>query len=274
MTSSPKDQGAFAGSSWNPEQYNKFADSRSRPGWDLLNRIADCSPAVIYDLGCGTGRLTRALAERWPAAQVIGVDHSPEMLAAAAEGGGPIEWRRADLQDWLPDERPDLLYANASLHWVTDHATVFPRLLNSLNPGGCLAVQMPLSWALPSHRLMRETLVDGGPGGRPLGPPELRQAVARNWVGTAAGYHEMLAGLTDSLEIWETEYLQVLAGDDPVLAWVRSTGLRPILNSLDQQERDLFLAAYAQRLRAAYPVRKDGRTLFPFRRLFLVARVR
>ena len=120
---------------------------------------------------------------------------------------------------------------------------------------------------------MRETLADGGPGGAPIGPESLRQAVAVKWVEDAAVYYEVLSACTSSLDIWETEYLQILEGPDPVLEWVKSTGLRPILNGLDDDSREAFLAEYRRRLREAYPRRRDGRTLYPFRRLFIVATV-
>src|SRR5204862_4931037 len=138
-------------------------------------------------------------------------------------------------------------------------------------PGGCLAVQMPLSWSMVSHRLMRQTLSDGGPGGSALGTEELRQRVARKWVDDADEYYDLLVGLTATIDIWETEYLQILDGRDPVLEWVKGSGLRPILNELSPTERAAYLDEYARRLREAYPERAYGRTLYPFRRLFIVA---
>jgi trans-aconitate 2-methyltransferase len=231
------------------------------------------APAVVYDLGCGPGEVTRVLAERWPSATVYGIDNSPEMLQKASSEPSRIHWIAADIATWAPAEAPDLIYSNATLHWVTDHEVIFPRLAGFLKPGGVLAVQMPLSWDAPSHRLMRETLATGGPGGRALGTEELRQAVARRWVEHAAFYYDLLADRTTSLDIWETEYLQFLEGDDPVLEWVKGTGLRPILNGLDDVERTFFLASYTQRLREAYPTHANGRTRYPFRRLFIVTTV-
>ena len=269
----PLHQGEVAGTRWDPALYAKFADHRLRPALELLERVPLAAPAVVYDLGCGTGQVTRLIAERWPAAAVSGLDHSAEMLARAATEPSRVRWIEADLRDWHPEAAPDLIYANATLHWVDGHHELFPRLAGSLNPGGCLAVQMPQSWSSPSHRLMRETLANGGPHGGALGPESLRQAVARNWVAEAAAYYDLLAGCARGLDIWETEYLQVLEGNDPVLEWVKGTGLRPILNGLDDDERAIFLGEYARRLRAAYPVRTDGRTLYPFRRLFIVATV-
>jgi trans-aconitate 2-methyltransferase len=269
----PLHQGEVAGTRWEPALYAKFADHRLRPALELLARVPLAAPGVVYDLGCGTGEVTRLMAERWPAAVVAGLDHSAEMLARAATAPSPVRWIEADLREWHPEAAPDLIYSNATLHWLDGHHELLPRLIGLLNPGGCLAVQMPQSWAAPSHRLMRETLANGGPHGQPIGPETLRQAVGRNWVGDAAGYYDLLTERTRGLDIWETEYLQVLTGDDPVLDWVKGTGLRPILTGLDDDERAIFLGEYARRLRAAYPVRTDGRTLYPFRRLFIVATV-
>lgn len=269
--SEPIHQGRAAGTRWDPQQYLKFSDHRLRPALELLERVPLQSPRLIYDLGCGDGQMARLMAERWPDAQVYGLDNSPQMLEKAGAEPSRVEWGKADIHTWQPAQPPDLIYSNATLQWLDGHATLFPRLVESLAPGGCLAVQMPLSWGMPSHRLMRETLADGGPNGAPLGTESLRLSVARKWVEDAGEYYDLLVGCTSSLDIWETEYLQVLAGDDPVLEWVKGTGLRPILNSLAGEERETFLAEYGGRLRAAYPVKSDGRTLYPFRRLFLVA---
>lgn len=267
----PSHQGQIAGTRWDAYQYLKFSDHRLRPALELINRIPLESPRVICDLGCGTGQVTRLIAERWPSATVYGIDHSKEMLAQATAEPGGIQWVEADIRTWSPGEPPDLIYSNAALHWVEAHYELFPRLVGALKANGCLAIQMPLSWEAPSHKLMRETLENGGPGGSPLGTETLRQAVNRKWVEEAETYYELLADRTRCLDIWETEYLQVLEGGHPVFEWVKATALRPILNGLDEQERALFLAEYARRLRAAYPARPDGRTLYPFRRLFIAA---
>lgn len=258
---------------WDPNLYLRFADHRLRPALELLARVPLGSPAVVYDLGCGAGNVTRLLAERWPAATITGVDSSREMLAEAATASAAIRWVEADLRTWEPAVAADLLFSNATLHWLDAHAVLFPRLVRALRPGGCLAVQMPLSWDLPSHRLMRETLADGGPGGRALGSDELRGAAAAQPVGAPAAYYDLLVGVTKTIDIWTTDYLQILEGDDPVLAWVQATGLRPIMHGLAADESEIFRAEYARRLRAAYPRRADGRTLYPFHRLFVVATV-
>ena len=266
--------GVGSSTSWDPYQYRRYSDHRLRPALDLIERIPVIAPRTVYDLGCGTGNVTRLLARRWPEARVVGLDHSPEMLAEAMAGeqaaGEPsaIGWVQADLRDWQPEGAPDLLFSNATLHWLPDHAALFPNLLASIAPGGALAVQMPRSWGLDSHRLMRETLTD-----LELGSDELRRALDKEPVEAPETYWRLLAPRAKHLDIWETEYLQVLEGPDPVLEWVKGTGLRPVLHELVGAERDRFLNDYGARLRKAYPQASDGRTLYPFRRLFLIAQV-
>ena len=260
-----------AGTRWDPGQYHRFTDHRLRPALDLLARVPVAGPSLVCDLGCGSGNVTRVIAERFTAARVAGIDTSSEMLAKAAGTPGRIEWIQADVAEWEPERPPELIYSNAALHWVDDHSVLFPRLIGLLAPGGCLAVQMPLSYSMPSHVLMREALATGGANGTRLGDDALAAAVARKWVLDAGEYHDLLAPHASSLDIWESEYLQRLEGDDPVLEWVRSTGLRPILNGLHGAERERFIDVYRERLRHAYPRRADGYTLYPFRRLFMVA---
>ena len=276
MTQEAPHQRDLAGESWDPGQYLKFADHRLRPALDLMGRIPPENPQVVYDLGCGSGNVTRRLAERWPEADVVGVDNSPEMLERAASGGsdalsGRVRWQTGDLADWRPDCTPSILYSNAAIQWAADHHELVPRLWNLLPSGGCLAVQAPLSWDMRSHHLMRETLADGGPGGQPVGSEELRRAVGNRWVQDPDFYYDLLAPGAAHLDVWTTEYQHVLSGDDAVLEWVRSTGLRPILNGLSDGDREAYLAEYRRRLNAEYPRRADGVTLYPFRRLFFVA---
>lgn len=264
-------QGRVAGTHWDPNQYLKFTDHRLRPALELLGRVPLTSPDVIYDLGCGSGNVTRMIAAQWPSASVYGLDNSAEMLEKAALEPSRINWLQADIQNWQPADPPDLIYSNATLQWVDGHENLFPRLMRLLAPGGCLAVQMPLSWGMPSHRLMRDVLADGGIEGAAIGSDELRLAVGRKWVDNAEVYYDLLAPWSVHLDIWETDYLQVLSGEEPVFEWVKSTGLRPILKGLNDCDRAIFLAAYRQRLLQTYPKRPDGFTLYPFRRLFVLA---
>lgn len=209
---------------------------------------------------------------RWPDAKVTGLDNSSEMLREAAANGGDVVWQKADIADWVPDKPVDVLYSNAALHWLPDHRRLFGRLVSHLAPGGVLAVQMPLSWSEPSHVLMRETLRTGNSGGTQLGPERLRSQMSRKWVAEPAEYYDTLSPLVESVDIWTARYLQVLSGPEPVFEWVKGTRLRPILETLEGPELEEFLIQYRKRLLEVYPPRSDGTTIYPFPRLFIVAR--
>jgi trans-aconitate 2-methyltransferase len=249
---------------WNPQQYLKFSQPRLRPALDLLARIDVTSPRRIYDLGCGTGNITRMLAERWPSARVTGVDDSSEMLARASAESKHVEWVQESLADWRPDEPAGLIYSNAALHWLPDHATLFPRLIDALAPGGTLAVQMPRNFLAPSHTLIHETARAGAWLGK------LEHLIVPAPVSDPQVYYSMLHEHASSLDIWETEYLHVLEGKDAVKEWTKGTWLKRFLDALEEPQRSEFESEYARRVGAAYPPLANGETLLPFRRLFLV----
>lgn len=248
---------------WNPEQYLKFAGLRLRPARELLERVPLASPRVVCDLGCGTGNVTRIIAERWPDAKIMGIDNSAAMLGEARETPGRIEWVEADIENWSPADAPDLVFSNAALHWVDDHEAMFPRLLGMLTDGGCLAVQMPLSDDLPAIQLIRESLAH-------CVGDEAASTIQRS-VGEPEDYDTMLAPGARHVEIWTVDYEQELEGDDAVYQWVKGTALVPVLAGLDEAQSKRFIDDYRQRLREAYPRGDDGVTLYPFRRLFLIA---
>jgi trans-aconitate 2-methyltransferase len=250
---------------WNPDQYLRYADARLRPAADLLARVPLQQPAEVFDLGCGAGNATRLLAGRWPAAQVTGVDDSEPMLAQARQAWPQAQWVRADIGRWVASAPADLIYSNAVLHWLPGHAQLLPRLMGMLKPGGVLALQMPRNFAAPSHTAIAET-VSSGPWN-----VRLQHLLGPVPVTEPAAYFDMLQPLAAELDIWETEYLHVLDGRDPVKEWTKGTWLKRFLDALDADEAARFEAGYADRVRSAYPPRADGRTLFPFRRLFIVA---
>ena len=250
--------------SWNPDQYLKFSAPRLRPAIDLLAAVPATQPHTVYDLGCGAGNVTRLLAQRWPRAAVSGVDDSAAMLAKAATGLAGVRWVRQSLADWRADRPADVIYSNAALHWLPGHEHLFPALVAQLAPGGVLAVQMPRNFSAPSHTLIADA-VRAGPWRARL-EPLLRPSP----VAAPEFYFDLLAPLVAQVDIWETEYLQVLEGTDPVKEWTKGTWLKQFLDALEEPQRSAFEGDYAARLRTAYPARADGRTLFPFRRLFIV----
>lgn len=255
--------------SWSPDQYLKFAQPRLRPALELLARVRIDDPRIVFDLGCGTGAMTRLMAERWPMAIVTGVDASESMLAkvsSAPDTPGNVRWHQQDLARWEPIDAPDLVYSNAALHWLPDHRRLFTRLFGSLAQGGMLAVQMPRNFDAPSHSAIGDT-VRGGPWRERLEP--LLRPVP---VAEPAWYFDLLADHGATLDLWETEYHQVLSGPDPVKEWTKGTWLGQFLDALGEDERVAFERDYAARVRTAYPQRDDGTTVFPFKRLFIVAR--
>lgn len=257
---------SFAAVSWNPRAYLSFADERTRPAGELLARVRAEKPVRVADLGCGPGNSTALLAARWPGAVIDGVDSSPAMLAEAARSGVAANWLLADVRDWAPDAGYDVLFSNATLQWLSDHAVLLPRLMGFVRPGGVFAFQVPENFSAPSHRLMRE-VADCGPWAQRL------RAVHTGSVLSVEDYYGIVSPLARAVDIWQTTYLHVLDGDDPVLDWVSATGLRPFVQALDGEMGEGFLQAYRARLRQAYPRRADGKTLFAFRRLFVVAEI-
>jgi trans-aconitate 2-methyltransferase len=257
---------------WDANLYLKFADARMRPAIDLMNRLDPANGArpghAIYDLGCGAGNITRLLAERFPKSAVIGIDSSEEMLAKARSQTADkrVAFAKGDLTRFAPGEPPSVLYSNAAYHWVEGHIDLFPGLLKLLPEGGQLAIQMPRNHQAPSHALMQKA-AETGPW-----KEKLRQVRTIRPVHEPARYYDVLKPLTSELDLWETTYQQVLTGKDPVAQYTASTGLRPYMQLLDEAEGKAFYEAYAALLAEAYPPRADGITLFPFRRLFIVAR--
>ncbi|GAA6156200.1 MAG: methyltransferase domain-containing protein [Alphaproteobacteria bacterium] len=250
--------------SWDPSIYLKFDDKRTRPAAELLGRVPADHPQNVVDLGCGPGNSTALLAARWPQAKIAGVDSSQEMLDKAASTDIPATWTCADIAAWQSSEPVDVLFTNAALHWLGDHHRLFPSLMNNVAPGGTLAIQMPRNFDAPSHTLLHETVEE-------TGNPNLIALLRDNPVADPDIYHRILTPHAASVDIWETTYLQVLTGEDAVLAWTSGTALVPFMSVLEGAECDRFIGNYRQKLAAAYPPEADGSTLFAFKRIFIVA---
>ena len=250
---------------WDPGTYLGFNAERTRPAVELASRIALTAPRVAVDLGCGPGNSTAILAHRWPSATLIGVDNSAEMLATARKSQLRAEWQLADLASWTSNEPISLIFSNAAYQWVDKHASIFPRLIELLEPKGVLAIQMPRNFDAPSHLLLREIAND------PRWSAKVSHLNRVRPVAEPAEYYEMLCRRAASLDIWETEYQQALEGDDAVFKWVSGTALVPYSAALDGEDRKEFLNVYRERLALAYPRLSNGKTLFPFKRIFIVA---
>jgi len=255
---------------WDPLQYSRFERERDRAAHDLLARLPDdLVPAEIWDLGCGAGQHAVRLRARYPEARVHGLDSSEAMLEQARARGRDIDWRRGDIAGWAPERPADLIFANASLHWLPDHEALLRRLTGALAPGGVIAVQMPMAHETRHHALMRKVAAEGPWAGALAGVGAIAPLLEPE------AYYAVLAEACREVDIWATTYLQALSGPDAVLEWMKGTALRPFLAALpDEVMRTAYLDALGGRLSAAFPQRPDGTTLMPFPRLFLVARRR
>jgi len=288
---------------WDPARYLTYADERGRPFVELIARIA--APGgdrggrpgdrheihTVVDLGCGPGNLTALLAERWPDAEVVGIDSSPEMIAAARESaaGSAVTFEVGDVRDWGLDtpspsgsgystsERSgvDVLVSNATLQWLPDHLDLLPRLVAQVRPGGWFAFQVPGNFDEPSHTIRTELAAEEPYA---AGLETVARATSSTTGGPAvpssydaATYLRALQGLGCTVDAWETTYLHVLHGEDPVFTWVSGTGAGPTLQALSDDLRPRFEAEFKRRLRAAYPDDGNG-VVLPFRRIFVVAR--
>ena len=253
---------------WDPQTYLTYADERTRPARDLLAAIDLADPDRVVDLGCGTGTSTRLLAARWPEAEVLGADSSPEMIAAARDSQDGLRYEVLDAATWQPAAPLDVVFSNAMLQWLPGHLDLLPRWLAALTSGGRLAFQVPANFDAPHHVLLREFCASPAWRDRLGGISERHEAVH-----TPREYADALAAAGARPDVWETTYLHRLSGPDAVLTWTSGTALRPVLKALDgdDEAREAFLAEYGAALRAAYPPGPGGVTTFPFRRIFAIA---
>ena len=253
---------------WDPDRYLTYADERGRPFVELLARVDAADPATVVDLGCGPGNLTALLVERWPGARVVGLDSSAEMIEKARATTPAVDFRVADLRDWATGaDQVDVLVSNATLQWVPGHLELLPDLVARVNPGGWLAFQVPGNFDEPSHTIRAELAAQA-----PYAEHTAGVEVAVPDSHDPAVYLHALRGLGCEVDAWETTYLHVLEGEDPVFTWVSGTGARPTLQALPDDLRVRFEEEFKRRLRAAYPDR-DGRVVLPFRRIFVVGQV-
>ena len=252
---------------WNPQTYLTFADQRERPFFDLLGRVGAESPRRVADLGCGPGNLTQQLAQRWPDAVVEAVDSSPEMVAAARDCG--IDAELVDIAAWAPSPGTDVVFSNAALQWVPGHPELMVRWTGLLEPGAWIAVQVPGNFDAPSHVAIRRLAAEDR-WSKVLGDFAFRTATV---VETPIRYAELLTDAGCRVDAWETTYIHELGGQNAVLNWITGTALTPVRDQLSDELWQQFRQELIPLLDEAYPVRPDGRTYFPFRRIFVVAQV-
>lgn len=252
---------------WSPRQYLKFEDERTRPARDLLLAVPAARVQAASDLGCGPGNSTALLAERYPEARIVGVDNSPDMIAAAQKRLPDAAFRLAAIEAWDEPGPWDLLFANASLQWVGDHGRLLPRLMERLAPGGSLAIQLPDNLGEPCQTAMGEAARRA-----PFAAKLENAARARTRIENEAWHYALLEPLSSRVDIWRTTYYHLLAGGvDAIVEWLKGTGLIPFLKPLTEEEKAAYLAAYRDELAKSYKPLADGAVILPFPRLFIVA---
>jgi trans-aconitate 2-methyltransferase len=252
--------------SWDADLYMRFGDQRTRPARDLADRVDLDSPARAIDLGCGPGNSTQVLRERFPSAQVVGLDSSEKMIAKARESHPEGEWILGDIVEWRAEAPFDLIFSNAAFQWIPDHAALLRRLFEQVAAGGALAFQIPRHVDSPLRNAILEVSRDPAWNDRMA---EARDALTME---SPEYYYDALAASVDSLDIWQTEYDHVMDDAQSIVDWISSTGLRPFMQALDDEaEEKRLVAMVAERVRQEYPRRQDGKVIFPFNRLFLVA---
>jgi trans-aconitate 2-methyltransferase len=253
---------------WDPNLYLKYANERARPAADLIAQIHLDAPAQIVDLGCGPGNSTEQLRQRWPLAAITGVDNSAEMLADAKAKHPEWQWVLCDIEAWQPEPAVDLIFSNAAFHWVAGHATLFRSLIGGVASGGALAAQMPNNFHSAAHAVMQEVAANGDP----RWSKTLAAAPSTFTVQPPAFYYDVLRKQARRVDIWETEYQHVMDGPKAVFDWIRSTGMRPYLDHLpDDEQRQMFEEMCLEGIQEAYRPNDQGKVLFPFRRTFIVA---
>src|SRR5215813_4923366 len=255
-----------AASDWSAKQYLKFEDERTRPPRDLLARVPLDNPTRVVDLGCGPGNSTELLIERFPDAEVIGVDSSPDMLRQARERLPGRTFAEGDLSVWMPDAETDLLFGNAVFQWVPDHPKMLARLLQSLPPGGVLAVQMPDNTKEPALMLMEKVAASG-----PWAAAIAQVKAARNDLPRPEDYYDLLRPLCSGIDIWHTHYNHIIENHAGVVEWFKGSGLRPFVAPLGLEMREAFVSRYTDEIKLAYAIRSDGRVMLKFPRLFILA---
>lgn len=256
---------------WNAKIYSQFLELRTRPACDLLHAIpSSFQPKIVYDLGCGPGNSSILLKERWPSAKIVGLDSSADMLSKASSTYPDIDFIQGDIANFSSSEKIDCIFANASLQWVPDHNTLFPRLLGLLNSGGILAIQMPNNFHLPSHQVIIKLLhmhEEWLPHAKHL----IHGALSKPLYNLLSYYDLLSASFSYPLHLWETIYYQEMENVQAIFDWIKGTGLRPLLASMNEEETQLFSKQYIQEISKEYHLQENNKVLLPFQRIFMIS---
>lgn len=251
---------------WDAEQYLKFEKQRTQPSIDLAARIPRDAPAAVLDVGCGPGNSTKVLKERFPSADILGIDNSAEMVYAAKKNYPELKFMQCDAAVELHrlGRKFDVIFSNACLQWIPDHPVLLKTMMEYLNEGGVLAVQIPVNQEEPIHRIITAA-AESDEWRHKFSTPRIFHQLP------AGVYHDLLAQLSSDFELWQTTYFHRMQSHGAIMEWYRGTGLRPYLQVLSAEEQAVFERGVYDALVAEYPVQENGEIIFRFPRLFFLA---
>lgn len=248
---------------WNPELYLQFNEERTQPAKDLAARIHVENPGKIMDVGCGPGNSTSVLSSRWPESEIVGIDSSASMIESARKNYPDIKWRIEDATKLEIDEKYDIIFSNATIQWIQDQEKLISDLVEMLETGGSLAVQVPMYHNMPVSRAI-ETV-----------------SLTERWKKLTSGandaftfhstdyYYDILSDKLKSINMWETSYYHIMPSHQTIVEMIKSTGMRKFLDALDTDEEKIeFEKDVLKEITKVYPAQKDKNVLFPFKRLF------
>lgn len=251
---------------WNPQLYLKYKNERTQPSIDLVSRIDAENPEKIIDIGCGPGNSTRVLAQRWPESIITGLDNSPAMIEKAGMDYPDQEWILSDISGFETDIKYDIVFSNAAIQWIPGHENLLLKLFSFLSTGGALAIQIPQFNEMPLGKSLEK--ISGK-----IKWKELTHGCRELFTYHESGYYyDILAQSSNSIEMWETSYCHVMDSHESILEWIRSTGLKPYIDRMkDDFMKSEFEYEVLESIRQDYPEQKNGKVLFPFKRLFFIA---
>ncbi len=250
-------------SDWNPEKYLLFKQQRTQPAIDLANRVRNCRAETVVDIGCGPGNSTAVLKEVFPHAKILGIDNSAHMISKAKERHNELAFQLCRAEDLTGCY--DLLFSNACLQWIPNHAALIPYLMGKLTDDGVLAVQIPMNLDEPLFRMIREVAAEPGWNFENV-------CFETNDTLSTEAYFDILSSCSASFELWETVYYHAMPSHEHLIEWVRSTRLRPYLDVLNEEQKSEFEQELLSKVRHAYPFTASGEVVLKFRRFFFTAR--
>lgn len=251
---------------WNSAQYLKFENERTQPSVDLADRITLSNPQRILDIGCGPGNSTQVLASRFPGAYILGIDSSENMIETAKKEHRELDFKVYDAGTALASlgNDFDVVFSNACIQWIPNHRALLPNMMALLRVGGMLAVQIPMNYEEPIHKIIQE--VTSSQKWRPFFPnPRIFYNL------TQEEYFDLLSDISSEFSMWQTTYFHIMKSHYAILEWYRSTGLKPYLDVLPEEKKEPFEQEIMERIIGSYPVQKNGDIIFRFPRFFFTA---